>query len=413
MNIGLFTDCYYPQINGVVTSVMALREELIRRGHNVTIVTVQVPGYKSSSEGIIRIKAIPKVKLLDFRMAMPLFYQDYQRIKELDLDVIHTHTEFTIGLFGQFMANRLKIPMLHTYHTMYEDYTKYLLRIRRGQGLAKRFMRHTSKRYVRRYDAVVVPSLKTEKALRSYGIKNNIHILPTGIDLDKFTRYEKDDPGLDTLRQRLGLAKTTKIILSLGRVSEEKSVDTIVLQMKDLVERIEDVRLVVVGDGPFMPTLRRMTHDMGLEDCVLFVGRVPWEEVPFYYSLADVFVSASKTETQGLTILEAMASQVPVIVYEDENVADIVKDGETGRLFKTPEGLTHCLESVLSNQETAKRLAVQGFQMAASLSLEKFGEMAEKLYIALLEKDAEKDAEREAEKSASRFGNFFASGTNR
>lgn len=406
MNIGLFTDCYYPQINGVVTSVMALREELIRRGHNVTIVTVQVPGYKSSTEDIIRIKAVPKVKLLDFRMAMPLFYQDYQRVKELNLDVIHTHTEFTIGLFGQFMANRLKIPMLHTYHTMYEDYTKYLLRIRRGQGLAKRFMRHTSKRYVRRYDAVVVPSLKTEKALRSYGIKNNIHILPTGIDLDKFTRYEKNDPRLDALRQRLGLSRTTKIILSLGRVSEEKSVDTIVLQMKDLIKRVDDVKLVIVGDGPFMPTLKRLTHDMGLEDCVLFVGRVPWEEVPFFYSLADVFVSASKTETQGLTILEAMASQVPVIVYEDDNVADIVRDGETGRLFKTPEALTQCLESVLKHPEEAKRLAVSGFQMAASLSLDKFGEMAEKLYVALLEKDARKGAET----ATQRLGNFFANG---
>lgn len=406
MNIGLFTDCYYPQINGVVTSVMALREELIRRGHNVTIVTVQVPGYKSSTEDIIRIKAVPKVKLLDFRMAMPLFYQDYQRVKELNLDVIHTHTEFTIGLFGQFMANRLKIPMLHTYHTMYEDYTKYLLRIRQGQGLAKRFMRHTSKRYVRRYDAVVVPSLKTEKALRSYGIKNNIHILPTGIDLDKFTRYEKNDPRLDALRQRLGLSRTTKIILSLGRVSEEKSVDTIVLQMKDLIKRVDDVKLVIVGDGPFMPTLRRLTHDMGLEDCVLFVGRVPWEEVPFFYSLADVFVSASKTETQGLTILEAMASQVPVIVYEDDNVADIVRDGETGRLFKTPEGLTQCLERVLKHPEEANRLAVSGFQMAASLSLEKFGEMAEKLYVALLEKDARKGAET----ATQRLGNFFANG---
>ncbi len=406
MNIGLFTDCYYPQINGVVTSVMALREELIRRGHNVTIVTVQVPGYKSSTEDIIRIKAVPKVKLLDFRMAMPLFYQDYQRIKELNLDVIHTHTEFTIGLFGQFMANRLKIPMLHTYHTMYEDYTKYLLRIRQGQGLAKRFMRHTSKRYVRRYDAVVVPSLKTEKALRSYGIKNNIHILPTGIDLDKFTRYEKNDPRLDALRQRLGLSRTTKIILSLGRVSEEKSVDTIVLQMKALIKRVDDVKLVIVGDGPFMPTLRRLTHDMGLEDCVLFVGRVPWEEVPFFYSLADVFVSASKTETQGLTILEAMASQVPVIVYEDDNVADIVRDGETGRLFKTPEALTQCLESVLKHPEEANHLAVSGFQMAASLSLEKFGEMAEKLYVALLEKDARKGAET----ATQRLGNFFANG---
>jgi len=116
MNIGIFTDCYYPQINGVVTSVMTLREELIRRGHNVTIVTVQVPGYKNSSDGVIRIKAIPKFKLMDFRMALPLFYQDYQRIRDLQLDVIHTHTEFTIGLFGQFMASRLKIPMLHTYN---------------------------------------------------------------------------------------------------------------------------------------------------------------------------------------------------------------------------------------------------------------------------------------------------------
>lgn len=389
MNIGIFTDCYYPQINGVVTSVMTLREELIRRGHDVTIVTVQVPGYKNSSDDVIRIKAIPKVKLLDFRMALPLFYQDYQRIKDLRLDVIHTHTEFTIGLFGQFMANRLKIPMLHTYHTMYEDYTNYILRIKRGRGLVKRFMRHTSKRYVRHYDAVVVPSLKTEKALRSYGIKNNIHILPTGIDLAKFPHYEKDDLHLAELRQRLGLRDSTKIVLSLGRVSEEKSVDAIIIQMAALAAKISDVKLLVVGDGPFMGQLKRITREKGLEGLVQFVGRVPWEEVPYYYSLANVFVSASKTETQGLTILEAMACQVPVVVYEDDNVADLINDGVSGRLFKTSEELTQCLESVLADPEKAELLAVSGRQVAASLSTEKFGEMAEKLYRGLLEKSHE------------------------
>ncbi|MDK9711360.1 glycosyltransferase family 4 protein [Acidaminobacter sp.] len=389
MNIGIFTDCYYPQINGVVTSVMTLREELIRRGHNVTIVTVQVPGYKKSSDGVIRIKAIPKFKLMDFRMALPLFYQDYQCIRDLQLDVIHTHTEFTIGLFGQFVASRLKIPMLHTYHTMYEDYTNYILRIKRGRGLVKRFMRHSSKRYVRRYDAVVVPSLKTEKALRSYGIKNSIHILPTGIDLAKFPSYEKVDPHLAALRQRLGLADSTKVVLSLGRVSEEKSVDVIIAQMEALSARTGDVRLLVVGDGPYMAPLQRLARDKGLERHVQFVGRVPWEEVPYYYSLADVFVSASKTETQGLTILEAMACQVPVVVYEDDNVADLIRDGVSGRLFKTSEELTKCLESVLLDPEYAESLAVRGRQVAASLSTEKFGEMAEKLYLGLLEKTIE------------------------
>ena len=385
MNIGIFTDCYYPQINGVVTSVMALREALIRRGHNVTIITVQVPGYKASTEEIIRIKAVPRVRLLDFRMAMPLFYQDYQRIKALNLDVIHTHTEFTIGLFGQFVARLLGIPMLHTYHTMYEDYTNYILRIKRGRGLVKRFMRQTSKHYVSWYDAVIVPSMKTERALRSYGIKNQIHILPTGVDLEKLPSMDKADPRCQALRESLGLDPATKIVLSLGRVSEEKSVDVILAQMKALADQVGAVKLLIVGDGPYMGTLKKMAVSQGIEALVQFVGRVPWEDVPIYYSLADVFVSASKTETQGLTILEAMVCKVPVVVYEDDNVADLVLHGETGLLFKTSEALTAGLVQVLMDSQLAGQLAVRGQQLAAGLSLENFGERAERLYMGVIQ----------------------------
>lgn len=384
MRIGLFTDCYYPQINGVVTSVMTLREELIKQGHEVTVITVQVPGYKASSEGIIKIKAAPKMKIMDFRLAIPMFYHDYLRIKALKLDLIHTHTEFTIGLFGRFMARRLKIPMIHTYHTMYEDYTNYLLWFRRGRGVVKQFMRQSSRQFVSRYDIVVVPSIKTKKALRRYGVRNDIRILPTGIDLKKFRIYDAADPFLIELRKNLNISDTAKIVLSLGRVSEEKSIDVILSQMRALSDAVGEVVLLIVGDGPYMGELKKMSQRLGIEDLIRFAGRVPWTEVSSYYSLVDVYVSASKTETQGLTILEAMACQVPVVVYDDDNIVDLVIERQTGRLFKNSNELTQCLIEFLTNVEFSEQIERQARTMAVNFSCENFGKEMETIYCEIL-----------------------------
>ena len=204
MKIGLFTDCYYPQVNGVVTSVMLLKEALTELGHQVFIITVNVPGYDASSEeNVIRIPSVPFAKWKEFRVGIPtIFHNSFRQVRALGLDVIHTHTEFSLGLLGRFFAKHLHLPVVHTYHTMYEDYTHYVLSI--GQPVVKALMKKGSKFYVQGYDLVIVPSKKTKNALRSYGVTNEITVLPTGINVNQFERLPKNSPIVQDLTNRYG-----------------------------------------------------------------------------------------------------------------------------------------------------------------------------------------------------------------
>lgn len=380
MNIGIFTDCYYPQINGVVTSVRILEEELLKRGHHVTIITVDVPGYIEESDHVIRIKSIPFSKWKEFRIGVPFLPQTYKIIKSLNLDLIHTHTEFSIGHLGRYIAKSLNIPILHTYHTMYEDYTHYVFNFKYGKNVVRKLIKQGSKLYVKKYNAIIVPTDKTKSALLGYGVKNNIHVVPTGINIEHFDQHDQNHPRIKEIRDELGIQPNDYVILSLGRISEEKSIDATIKQMKQLVLDEPNAKLIIVGDGPYRETLEKLTYDNHLENYVHFVGRVPFEDVSYYYSLAKVFVSASKTETQGLTIMEAMASMLPVIVYDDDNVKGIVIDGYSGRLFNTASDLTAYIVDAIRNPDTTKQMADHAFDIIQSLSKEAFGENAEKVY---------------------------------
>lgn len=384
MNIGLFTDCYYPQVNGVVSSVLLLKEALTNRGHHVTIITVNSKGAKVT-EDVIRIHSVPFSKWKEFRVGLPMFLSDFRKIKNLKLDLIHTHTEFSIGLMGKTMARILKIPLLHTYHTMYENYTHYFFGSKYGTHVAKKLIQQGSRIYIRNCNAVIAPSQKTKRALESYGVKNDIFIMPTGIKLEQFHNYEKNNSEILKLRESLNIALDTKVVLSLGRLSEEKSIDMIISQMQALSQKVPNVKLVIVGDGPYKPKLMQLCRTLDLETLVTFVGSVPWEDVSAYYSMADTFVSASKTETQGLTIIEAMASKIPVVIFKDENINGVIIHDFSGKLFLTKDELTDCLSNVLMDPIENQTMIENAFEMVQTLSKERFGETAETIYYGLLQ----------------------------
>lgn len=380
MKIGIFTDCYYPQVNGVVTSVLILEEELRKLGHEVTIVTVKVPNYQETNPNIVRISSIPFSKWSEFRLGLPVLTKAFKKIKALDLDLIHTHTEFSIGLFGKFVAKHLDIPVVHTYHTMYEDYTHYITNFKYTKYVAKKLIISTSKQYVKKYDGIIAPSDKTRFALRSYGVTNNIFVVPTGINLSKFRPLPKNDPELNALYEKYTLKRTDFHILSLGRLSEEKSVDLIIKELPVLVTKIPNVKLLIVGDGPYREKLEELASKLNLNDYILFVGRIPHEHVNLYYNLANVFISASKTETQGLTIIEAMAAGLPVIAYDDLNIKDIIFHRETGFVFKTQDELTEAIVDCYHLDDLRAKIINKASEIVNELSKENFGKNAEKVY---------------------------------
>ena len=190
MKIGVFTDTYYPEANGVATSVFQLKKELERRGHTVYIFTVSNPGMKEKEENVYRIKSIPFLLLKDRRVGCPLIRKWVRRIRKLELDVIHTQTEFIIGHIGRKAAKECQIPLLHTYHTIYEDYTHYLKVP--GNSNLKCVARAMSRYICEKANKVVVPTEKVRKLLIEYGVHKPIDVEPTGIDLSKFETYEPD-----------------------------------------------------------------------------------------------------------------------------------------------------------------------------------------------------------------------------
>jgi len=386
MNIGIFTDCYYPQINGVVTSVMMLQEELEKRGHKVTIITVKVPNYIEERENVIRIKSIPIIRMNEFRLGIPFNVPLIRMIKALKLDLVHTHTEFSVGLLGKYMARVLDIPLVHTYHTMYEDYTHYIYNLKYGQRVVKKMVTKSCKVYAKKYSCIIAPTDKTLISLRRYGIKNDIHILPTGIDIDKFAKLEADNLVRTALRKSHHIEETDFVLLSLGRISKEKNIEFLLGEMPELIKMHKNLKLVIVGDGPYLNQLLKKCEALKLNKHVIFLGRVPYEAIGQYYKMADVFVSASYTETQGLTIIEAMASDLGVVVYDDTNVQGIVMEGESGRLFTSEAELKRQISDAINHPSKTMAMRKRGLEIVKTLSKESYAENAEKIYNLLVEK---------------------------
>lgn len=347
MNIGLFTETYYPEINGVATSVYMLKNELEKLGHNVYVFTTTTPNAPEIEHNVFRVPSLPCILITERRVG--LFYQHSLAtvIKKLNLDVIHTHTEFSLGIFGRIMAKELNLPIVHTYHTIYEDYTHYITKIKVLDGRAKAFMRVFSKVCCNTVEEVIVPTEKTKELLERYDVHQKINVVPTGIDLHKFSPdlYKKEE--IIELRKQYGIQEDEKVLLYLGRISPEKNIKEILLAMPEYMQKHEDVKFVIVGSGPDKENLEKMVAQMGLEQRVIFTGPQPWDVVGSFYQMGDVFVSGSNSETQGLTYIEAMAAGLPVVAKEDPCLENILEQGFNGYTFTTKEELINGLDHVL------------------------------------------------------------------
>ncbi|MGH4138447.1 glycosyltransferase family 4 protein [Clostridium sp.] len=379
MNIGIFTDAFYPQVSGVVTSTLILKNELIRLGHNVTIITVAHPDV-DEEEGIMRLPSIPFFLLPSQRVGMIYSRKIMNKIKKLDLDIIHTQTEFSIGIFGRIVAKKLDIPVVHTYHTMYEDYIHY---VSRGIMLkpASQFAKKVSKLYCRDCSAIIVPTTKVKDALREYGLERHIDVIPTGVDIEPFKRSNYDEDLIKDEKKSFGIDETEPVVLFIGRLAKEKSVDIIINSMKELIVKIPNCKLLVVGDGPERENLEALAVQLDIEKSVIFTGEKPWAEIGRYYQMGDVFVGASLTETQGLTFTEAMAAQIPVVAKYDKNLDDLIQDKTNGRIFYNDEDLAEILYEVLTDKEECTTMVKNAYDGIEPLSSKCFGENVEKIYM--------------------------------
>ena len=342
MNIGLFTDTYFPQISGVATSIQTLKNALEEQGHSVFIFTTTDPHLAKGivEPNVFRLSSVPFISFTDRRIAFRGLFQATKIAKEVKLDVVHTQTEFSMGAIGKYVAHNLKIPAIHTYHTMYQDYLHYILY---GHLLKPYHVIQFCRAYLHNIEGVIAPSLRVKDTLRGYGVKIPLKVIPTGVDLKGINETPKRD-----VRKDLGLKKNDKILLTLSRIAPEKKINNLLDIFPIIKEKHPTVKLVVVGDGPDLKNLKNKVKDMKLEDSVLFTGSVEHSDVGNYYAMADLFVSASDTETQGLTYIEAMAAGTPSIVYDTEYTEQIFNHRELGAVFNSQQQMVELIDKYLN-----------------------------------------------------------------
>ncbi len=379
MRIGIFTDTYPPYINGVSTSVAMLEKALVKKGHQVFIVTVNNDNmsYKYENENkIIRVPGIP-IGIYDYRLTGIYPLRAIEKIRKWNLDVIHSQSEFGVGTFARIIAKQFDLPLVHTYHTMYEDYVHY---ITKGyfDGTSKKIVEYLTKFYCdKTATELIVPTKKTYDLFKEkYKFDRNVHIVPTGIEVERFykEKYTKDD--LAPLRTKLGISEDDFIIMFVGRLGQEKSVDVLINGQKDLVKINKNSKLIIIGDGPDMETFKKLVIKHKMTDNVIFTGKVPWADVSTYYQLADVFATASRTETQGLTIIEAMAASIPVVCVDDESFRNVVVEGLNGFIF---DNKNQYVKAVLKLMHDDKLLLKMGKQARVSSELHSSKYFAERV----------------------------------
>ena len=333
MRVGLFSDTYLPDLNGVATSVETLRKTLEEHGHDVFVIANHKGLLHLKREGnILRLPGIELKWLYGYNMSSPLQLKSKEEVKAMNLDIIHVHKEFGVGIFGRNVAKDLNIPIVSTYHTMYEDYTHYLniFGLEIVDKATKTLVSALSKIWNDAAQVVIAPSQKTKDTLIRYGVKAPIHIIPTGIDLSQFNVNNIDPALVAKLKEKYGINKEDQVIVYVGRVANEKSIDIVIRGFKKYALADEHHKLMIVGGGPSLDELKELAKTEGIEKNVIFTDRQERKLIPAFYECAEAFVSCSTSETQGMTYIEAMSCSLPVFARKDEVLLNLIDEGKSG-----------------------------------------------------------------------------------
>ena len=380
MKILITTDTYRPTINGVVTSIESLKKALDRLGHDVRILTFS-DSFNSKQEGdIYYMGSLGAGKFYpDARMNKLFYNRFYEDIMDWKPDIVHSQTEFTMFIQAKKIAKDLDVPLLHTYHTVYEDYTHYFsLNKKIGKELAKQF----TKQIIKTTDGVVVPTNKIYNLLTEYNIHEDIYVAPTGINIQKLSECDDFD-----IRSGYKISEDKHIVLFLGRIGKEKNI-TEILQYLENINR-DDIVFIIAGAGPFLSELKDICSNSKIRDRLIFTGMIDSSKVGNFYSKADVFVSASTSETQGLTFIESMACSTPIICRHDDCLDGVLIEGKTGFGYDTEEEFIDYLNQILDNEKLRDKMGKNCKQLVdENYTEDSFANKIEKIYKKVIENHA-------------------------
>lgn len=357
MRIGLFTNNYLPFCGGVTISVETLRRGLEAHGHEVWVFAPHFPAVVDATPRVVRFPSVPAATYPEFALAVPWAPRISRLVARLGLDLFHAHHPFLLGPAARRLARRLGRPLVFTYHTRYEKYAHYVPLTRSWVEAAALRL---STRFAARADAVIAPSRLVRDQLGARGVGAPIAVVPTGVDLARFRPGDRA-----TARWALGLPVTDPMLLYVGRLDREKSVDRLLLAFDRMGGTLGRAHLWLVGQGKETETLRRMARGLSAGDRVHFAGVRAHDSLAVWYQAADLFVFASETETQGLVLAEAAACALPAIAVTAPGCDEVVRDGETGILTKAePAALAEAAIGLLLDAERRAAMGARARHVA-------------------------------------------------
>ena len=391
MRVGIFTESYPPLVNGVSTSILMLEHALTKLGHEVFIITVSdnKKDYVLENNGhILRLPSVNLANCYDYKMTSVYPIKAVNMIKKMNLDVIHSNVEFTVGIFARVVSEQLSIPLVHTYHTNWEDYTHYITKNKKIlDDICKKLLKYLVVFFEdKTVTELIVPSNKIYNLFKDkYKFTKNIHIIQTGIETSKFYKENFNQKDINSLKKKLGIKKKDFVVMTVSRLAKEKSVDRIINNHKELVKKYSNMKLLIVGDGPDIDKLKDEAKSLGVSDSVIFTGKVPLNDIPIYYQLGNVFVTASKSETQGLTVVEAISSSLPVVAVKDDSFVNSVIEDFNGFVFTEDEKYINSISKLYEDKDLYNRLSNQSRLLSADFSSEYFALKVLKVYETAIE----------------------------
>ncbi len=377
LRIGLFTDTYAPQVNGVSISLQLISEGLKQRGHQVTIFAPRFPGYTDNQPSVVRLPSLKYLNDPPIYVAVLGTPRTTWSLTRKHFDVLHAHSPLSVGLLAYLTASTKNLPLIYTYHTSITDYTHYIKFIG-GSAVVRYGARWFSTATTNLGDQVVVPSPKFRRLLLGQKVSKPIHTIPNGIDLSTFQTAKS--PG--SLRARLGAKADAPILLSVGRIDPEKRLDFLIDAFILIAREFPDAHLVFAGDGSARHGLEEKAAATPLKNRIHFLGMVKRTDLPDVFLDSTIFLSASTTEVHPISVIEAIASGLPVVAVEDEAFEGMVVENKNGAM--TPLNVTafsKAVNSLLADPHKIEQYGKRSAELSQQYSIEGQVQALEDLYI--------------------------------
>ena len=385
MRIAFFTDTYLPARSGMEISIESFRTALEDMGHELYVFTPTMHGYKDENKNVYRFRSVRMIRKPEMRLAFPWGSVDssVRKIRDIPFDVVHVHSPFTMGLLGRYIAQKQNVPLLFTNHCHHTEYAKIYFRERI-------VLPYTAEKWVKWFsnqaDRVIAPSSKFKELLQGYGVIRPIDIVQTGIEPSLFATTEETERVAQALRARYNIPRSAHAFIYVGRMSDEKNVMYLIEAFARLEKNNPDTYMFFVGEGKARERYEETAKELGVRNAI-FTGAVRHEDIPTYYHAADAFLFASLTDTQGIVILEAMASGLPVVALRDGALIDVIHHKENGFLLDvkaTPETFAAQVENLLKDETGYRRLSVNALTTATKFTEKKMAEQLAVIYEGLV-----------------------------